>query len=154
MRIAHDLRPIRECHRVRLGRPSRRRVRVLRLNFLTLRGDSPTLMIATCVRFAADGTLRGPDNYVIARCLDGAWQVGGRMHRELECDGPVRVRLLLGTSDPPRVLGTFRQVRTRGGMLYGDDACLHVSMPGRCSHPAGPAANFSVTFERGPNAEA
>lgn len=119
---------------------------MLRLNFLTLRGDSPTLMIAACVRFSADGTLRGPDNYVIARCLEGSWHVGGRVHRELECEGPVRLRLSPGYSAPVRWLGPFRQVRTRGGMLYGDDECLNFSLPGQAPGQKG-APDFSVTFQ-------
>ena len=122
---------------------------MLRLNFLTLRGDAHTLMIAACVRFAVDGTLRGPDNSVIARCLEGEWQVGGRMHREFECEGPVRVRLSLGPGEPARLLGPFRLLRTRGGVLYGDDACLNISMPGRSPRANDASFPMSVTFERG-----
>jgi hypothetical protein len=104
---------------------------VLRLNFRTTLGDSPTLMQAACVRFCADGTLRGPDNYVIARYLEGGWRVGGRLHRELECEGPVRLRLTLREREPSRMLGPFQHLRTAGGLLYGDDSCLDILMPGR-----------------------
>src|SRR5689334_13371702 len=104
---------------------------MLRLNFHQARGDSPTLMLAACVRFCADGTLRGPDNYVIARCLEGTWQVAGRPHRDLECEGPVCLRFVVRERDTPRTLGPFQRVRTAGGMLYGDDACLDIRMPGR-----------------------
>ena len=103
---------------------------MLRLNFRSTHGDSPTLMLAACVRFCADGTLRGPDNYVIARSEEGRWKVGGRLHRELECEGPVRLRLTVSERDAPQTLGPFRQVRTAGGVLYGDDACLGIVMPG------------------------
>jgi hypothetical protein len=127
---------------------------VLRLNFRSVRGDSPTLMLANCVRFCADGTLRGPDNYVIARCLDGGWQVGGRMHRELECEGPVRVRLTMGANDKPRLLGPFRTLRTAAGMLYGDDACLHVLMPGHRTQGEGLCFQLTMLFEGESNAKA
>lgn len=122
---------------------------MLRLNFLNLRGDAHTLMIAACVRFSVDGTLRGPDNSVIARCLEGGWQVGGRLHREFECEGPVRVRLSLASGEPPRLLGPFRLLRTRGGFLYGDDACLNIPMPGRSPQANDTPSPLLVTFERG-----
>jgi hypothetical protein len=127
---------------------------MLRLNFVNLRGESPTLLIAPCVRFSADGTLRGPDNYVIAKCIEGSWQVGGRLHRELNCEGPLCVRLMLGQPWEPRLLGPFREVHTRGGMLYGDDACLNISLPGRIAEADGGQRSFSVTFERGSIAKA
>jgi hypothetical protein len=121
---------------------------MLRLNFLTLRGDAPTLMIASCVRFFADGSLRGPDNCVIAQCLKGEWKVGGRMHREFECEGPVRVRLSLGSSQPSQLLGPFLQLQTRGGILYGDNACLNITLPGRLPQTTDLPPTFSVTLER------
>ncbi len=127
---------------------------MLRLNFQSLRGDSPTLMIASCVRFSADGTMRGPDNFVIAKCIDGSWQVGGRLHRELNCEGPVQVRLMLAHLREPRVLGPFREVHTRGGMLYGDDTCLNFSLPARNADGAGGPIYSSVIFERGSIAKA
>jgi len=104
---------------------------VLRVTFHAGRGDSPTLILASCVRFCADGTLRGPDNYVVARCVEGIWQVSGRAHRELECEGPVHVRIKPGARDIAVQLGPFRRVHTMNGILYGDDASLHVLMPGR-----------------------
>jgi hypothetical protein len=108
---------------------------VLRLNFRTTLGDSPTVMLAACVRFCADGTLRGPDNFVIANFVDGCWQVGGRLHREVDCEGPVRMRLTLREKEPVRLLGPFQHVRTSGGVLYGDDSCLEIAVPGRGDRP-------------------
>jgi hypothetical protein len=125
---------------------------VLRINFRSARGDAPTLMLAACLRFSADGTLRGPDNYVIGRCLDGCWEVAGRKHRELECEGPVRVRVKLGEQESLQVLGPFRQLRTCGGLLYGDDACLNILMPGRACQPDGVRPS-SMTFEGGTDAK-
>ena len=101
------------------------------MSFHAGRGDSPTLMLASCVRFCADGTLRGPDNYVVARCVEGLWHVGGRTHRELECDGPVRVLIRTRVREATVQCGPFKRVHTVNGVLHGDDASLHVIMPGR-----------------------
>lgn len=106
---------------------------LLRLNFHAGQGDPPTLMLARFVRFCADGSLRGPDNYVIAHCSEGCWQVGGRSHRELDCEGPVRVRIISSPGEPAIHHGPFRQLRTIGGVLHGDDCSLQVCMPGRVS---------------------
>lgn len=104
---------------------------MLRVTFHAGSGDSPTLMLASCVRFCSDGTLRGPDNYVVARCVQGLWHVGGRTHRELACEGPVRVRITPSTTNVPLHRGPFRHVHTVNGVLHGDDTSLHVVMPGR-----------------------
>jgi hypothetical protein len=111
-------------------------------------------MLAACVRFCADGTLRGPDNYVVARYLEGGWQVGGRLHRELECEGPVRLRLSLAERDVPRMLGPFRHLRTAGGLLYGDDACLNITLPGWRSSDAGACHQLTMLFEGEPRGKA
>jgi len=104
---------------------------VLRLNFLIGAGDTPTLMLASFIRFCSDGSLRGPDNYVVARCVDGLWQVGGRAHRELECEGPVRVRITAKPGEGPVQHGPFQHLRTLNGVLHADSHSLHVRMPGR-----------------------
>jgi hypothetical protein len=95
-------------------------------------------MLAAFVRFCADGTLRGPDNYVVARCVEGLWHVGGRTHRELDCDGPVRVRITPRASETPVHHGPFRHLHTVNGVLHGDDASMHVVMPGRVANDAAP----------------
>jgi hypothetical protein len=117
---------------------------MLRVNFHVGKGDTPTLMLASCLRFCADGTLRGPDNYVVARCVDGLWQVGGRMHRELDCEGPVRVRITPHASDSPVHRGPFRRVHTVNGVLHGDDVSLHVTMPGRVGDNASPCNDLTL----------
>nr|AQQ74634.1 hypothetical protein [uncultured bacterium] len=104
---------------------------MLRVNFHAGKGDSPTLILAAFVRFCADGSLRGPDNYLFARCIEGLWQVGGRAHRELDCEGPVRVRITSRLGEAPINHGPFQRLRTINGILHGDDYCLHVHMPGR-----------------------
>ena len=85
---------------------------MLRLNFRSIKGDAPTLTVATFFRFHADGTLRGPENYLVARCVDGCWRLSGRMHRELDCEGPVKLRFSMGANDVPVMLGPFGHVRT------------------------------------------
>jgi hypothetical protein len=93
-------------------------------------------MLAIFVRFCADGSLRGPDNYVVAHCVEGLWQVGGRTHRELDCEGPVRVRITARPGETSVQHGPFAHVRTVGGVLHGDEHSLHVCMPGRNSELA------------------
>lgn len=109
---------------------------VLRLNFHATQGDPPTTMLAAFVRFCADGNLRGPDNYVVAQCAEGLWQVSGRSHRELDCEGPVRVRIVSRAGESAIQHGPFKHLRTVGGVLHADDCCLHVCMPGRVSESA------------------
>lgn len=106
------------------------------MNFHAGPGDAPTVMLATFVRFCADGSLRGSDNCVVAHCAEGLWHVGGRVHRELDCEGPVRVRVVTRPGDAPVQHGPFRHVRTVAGVLHADDCCMHVSMPGRGEGPA------------------
>lgn len=104
---------------------------MLRLSFLGSIGESNTLMLAVLVRFCADGTLRGPDNCVVARCVDGLWRVGGRMHRDVDCEGPVRVRVTRRSSESPEHHGPFNHLRTINGVLHADNASMHFVMPGR-----------------------
>jgi len=104
---------------------------MLRLTFHCGKGDSPTQILASFIRFCADGTLRGPDNYVVANCVEGLWHVSGRTHRELDCDGPVRVRITSRANEAPVHHGPFRRLHTVNGVLHGDDASLHVLIPGR-----------------------
>jgi hypothetical protein len=105
---------------------------VLRLNFRTGKGESPKLILTTFVRFCADGSLRGPENYLVARCAETGWWVGGVLHRELECEGPVRLRVTGGAGAPFVHFGPFALVRTAGGEFYGDETRLHIPIPG-CS---------------------
>ena len=104
---------------------------MLRVTFHAGKGDSPSRMLATCLRFGADGTLRGPDNCVVARFADGFWHIGGQAHRELDCEGPVQVRIRHGANDEPVHRGPFRRVHTLNGVIYGNDQSLHVILPGR-----------------------
>jgi hypothetical protein len=117
---------------------------MLRLNFRSINGDAPKLAVAAFFRFHADGTLRGPENYLVARCVDGCWQQSGSSHRELDCEGPVKLRLALGAHEAPVILGPFAHVRTAAGMLYGDDSCLNLFVPGR--NPGSAASCHELTL--------
>ncbi len=88
-------------------------------------------MLASFVRFCADGSLRGPDNCVVAHCVDGLWQVGGRVHRELDCEGPVRVRITTRPGEASVHHGPFQSLRTIDGVLHAGESSLHIRMPGR-----------------------
>ena len=103
---------------------------MLRISLRALSGDIPTVMLASCLRICTDGTLRGSDNCVVAQNIDGCWQIGGKLHRELDCDGPVNVQLWM-RGETPRRLGPFTKLRTGSGVLYGDDNCLNIVVPGR-----------------------
>jgi hypothetical protein len=104
---------------------------MLRLNFRSIDGEPPKLTVAAFFRFQADGTLRGPENYLVARCVDGSWRLGSSKHRELDCEGPVKLRLAMGANEAPLMLGPFAHVRTAAGVLYGDNSCLNIMVPGR-----------------------
>ena len=101
-------------------------------------------MLASFVRFCADGNLRGPDNYVVARCVEGLWHVGGRTHRELNVEGPVRVRITTRENGTTMHRGPFQNLHTVNGVLHGDDACMNVLMPGRLAE--GATACHELTF--------
>jgi hypothetical protein len=101
-------------------------------------------MLAAFVRFCADGCLRGPDNCVVALCVDGLWQVGGRTHSELNCDGSVRVRVIARMGESPAWFGPFQNLRTIGGVLHSDKRSLHACMPGRASELAGTCYEVSL----------
>jgi hypothetical protein len=103
---------------------------MLRLNFRTGKGESPKLILTTFVRFCADGSLRGPENYLVARCADTGWWVGGKLHRELECEGPVRLRVSGGSGAKSTHFGPYSLVRTAGGEFYGDETRLNIPIPG------------------------
>jgi hypothetical protein len=111
--------------------PAAVRGQMRRVSIRTLTGDSPTVMLASCLRFCVDGTLRGSDHCIVAHSSEGFWKVGGKLHRELDCDGPVRVRLVVPGRDTPLEIGPFAHLRTTAGVLYADDVCLNILMPGR-----------------------
>ena len=127
---------------------------MLRISFRQVSGDPPTLMLASCVRFCTDGTLRGADNCIVARNVEGCWMVGGKLHRELECDGPVRVRVGLSDHGVPLHIGPFAHLHTNAGVLYGDDKCLNIVVPGRQPRRDGECAQLTLISEGGGRGQA
>jgi hypothetical protein len=120
---------------------------MLRIAFRSLSGEPPTLMLASCLRFCADGTLRGSDNCVVARSEEGCWRVGGKLHRDLDCDGPVRLRLVMPGRDKPLDIGPFSALRTNSGVLFTDNNCLNVLVPGRNPRRASDCTQLTLIWE-------
>jgi len=120
---------------------------VLRLNLRSTTGDAPTLAMAKYFRFCADGTLRGPENYVVARREDGFWRMSGRMHREIDCEGPVTVRLSRGAHQAAQLLGPFAHLHTVAGVLHSGQDSLHILVPG--GRPGGPDDCHELTLLSG-----
>ena len=104
---------------------------MLRVSFRSLIGNTPTVVLASCLRFCMDGTLRGSDHCIVAHSSDGFWKVGGKLHRELDCEGPVRIHVVVPGRESPCAYGPFTHLRTNAGVLYADGACLNILMPGR-----------------------
>ena len=123
------------------------RKQMLRISFRSLSGDVPTLMLASCLRIYSDGTLRGADNCVVAHSVEGCWKVGGKLHRELDCEGPVRLRLLMPGMDAPVHQGPYARLRTVTGVLYAGDTCLNILVPGRNPRRAGDCIQLTLIWE-------
>jgi hypothetical protein len=119
---------------------------VLRLSFRAGSGESPKLIHSTFVRFCVDGTIRGPDDYVIARRADSGWWVAGSLHRIVECEGPLYVRITGDRLEPARNLGPFDVLSTSGDLFYGDQDCLHLPVPGS-KHANGPVRQLTLISE-------
>lgn len=76
-------------------------------------------------RISADGTLHGPDNAVVAKYLDGLWQLMHGRHRVFDCRGPVFLRVTNSDGTRERV-GPYEFVRAAGGAIFTHDSCLAV----------------------------
>ncbi len=72
-----------------------------------------------------DGTLRGPDNTVAARYVDGLWYLGNRRHISFECAGPIYLRIT-GRNGQRECIGPFASIRTAAGAIFAQDSCLGV----------------------------
>ncbi|MGB6450361.1 MAG: hypothetical protein WBE92_06385 [Steroidobacteraceae bacterium] len=106
------------------------------LTFRPVRGESPTLVRGAHFRIHA-GTLRGPDNALIANYTDGLWQLGRSQHRSFECDGPVFLTVTDGIGLRER-LGPYDLVKATGGALFARDlrigAFVQDGRPGSNQH--------------------
>jgi hypothetical protein len=103
---------------------------MLRLTFHAALGDLAVQSRATYFRFCADATLRGPDNSLAATRVDGFWRIGQRLFRQMDCLGPVLLRVRRTPSAVPISMGPYNVVRAADGLMYGDDVCLSLRTPG------------------------
>jgi hypothetical protein len=76
-------------------------------------------------RICADGTLRGPDNGIISRYLDGQWQLARGRHRAFDCSGPLFVRMTNSDGRRERI-GPYPFVKVAGGAVFAADSCVAV----------------------------
>ncbi len=67
---------------------------MITLVFRPVLGESPVSVRGAYFRICADATLRGPDNAIAASYCKGLWQLGHRLHRSLECSGPLYLRVV------------------------------------------------------------
>jgi hypothetical protein len=98
---------------------------LIKLTFRSLDGDTAVLARGTYFRICPDETLRGPDNSITARYVDGLWQVAHRRHRAFECGGPVYLRVT--AADGRReYLGPYDFVKASDGAILSRDGCLGI----------------------------
>jgi hypothetical protein len=95
------------------------------LSFHPLQSGSAVLVRGANFRISSDGTLRGPDNTIAARYLDGLWYLGQRRHISFECAGPIYLRV---THNYGRreIIGPCTSIRAANGAIYSQDSCLGI----------------------------
>lgn len=76
-------------------------------------------------RICADGTLRGPDNAVVSRYLNGLWELTRGRHRAFDCSGPVFLRVTASDGRREQV-GPYQMVKVAGGAVFADNSCVAV----------------------------
>jgi len=103
--------------------------KMISLVFQPMHGESPAHVRGTYFRICRDGTLRGPDNAIVARYQDGLWQLAHRQHRLFECTGPVYVRVTRKDGRQEHV-GPCGPIKASGGAVFAENACLCVHAPG------------------------
>jgi hypothetical protein len=102
---------------------------MLTLTFRSTLGDAPAQTRAASFRFCADGTLRANGNSVAATLVDDCWRLGQRLFRDFDCPGPVYLRARRAPGAAPVAMGPYNLIRSIGGVVYADDACLDISLP-------------------------
>lgn len=102
---------------------------MLVLNFPEMPGGALVHSRSHCFRFCADGTLRGADNAVAAVHTQGAWRLGQRLLRDIECTGPVLVRARRTRTSLVTRCGPFDQLNIAEGLLHADGVCLPLVLP-------------------------
>ena len=95
------------------------------LAFRPLRDESPVIVRGAYFRISDDGTLRGPDNAVVARYLNGLWQRAHGRHWVFDCNGPVFLRVTNSDGTCERG-GPYEFIKAAGGAIFTHDTCLAV----------------------------
>lgn len=98
---------------------------MITLSFRPLSNGSVVLVRGAYFRICADGTLRGPDNGVASRYIEGLWHLGDRRHVAFECVGPVYLRVT-GVNGRREGLGPYAFIKAAEGALFTQDSCLGV----------------------------
>jgi hypothetical protein len=95
------------------------------LAFRPVRDESRVIVRGAYFRICADGTLRGPDNGVVASYLKGLWQLTHGRHRAFDCSGPVVLRIT--NSDGTRERrGPYDFVKAAAGAIFSDNSCVAI----------------------------
>jgi hypothetical protein len=101
------------------------RQKLIILSFRPLHRESPVIVRGAHFRICSDGTLRGSDNTVAARYIDGLWHLGQRRHLSFECAGPIHLRVTNHHGRSERI-GPYESVRAADGAIFTHDSCLGV----------------------------
>ena len=95
------------------------------LSFRPLQRESTVIVRGAHFRICSDGSLRGPDNTIAARYIDGLWHLAQRRHISFECTGPIYLRVT-GQHGRRERIGPYETVRVADGAIYTHDSCLGV----------------------------
>ena len=66
--------------------------------------------------------MRGGDNFVVARRMEGSWRLGGGCYREVSCDDPIIVQARRNAAAATLSFGPFHHLRAVAGRLLADGA--------------------------------
>jgi hypothetical protein len=98
---------------------------LITLAFRPVHNESPVMIRGAYFRICADGTLRGPDNDVVATYRNGLWQLTHGRHRAFDCSGPVILRVTNSDGRRER-MGPYPFVKAAEGAIFAHDGCLAV----------------------------
>lgn len=96
---------------------------MIKLTFRPLDSESTVLVRALYFRICPDETLRGSDNAIAARYVNGMWQLAHRRHRAFECMGPVYLRVT-DIAGRREYMGPYDFLKASDGAIFTRDACL------------------------------
>jgi hypothetical protein len=99
---------------------------LITLTFHPVRGDAPVLIRGAYFRVGADGTVRGPDNDVVARYRNSVWHLRSGPHRRFDCDTPVLLRIVNNDGEATN-LGPYQFIKVAEGAIYTDAGRLAIA---------------------------